>query len=269
MPDTIFACIICGTFVYEEDTVPQGYPDAQPWLNRFRGIYQDREGIHLTGVSRNDENQRPEYTAPRDIHARWEDPEYDPQNDSVRFGAMTQRSVNGRYGFIFHESCWSLLEETFAPNEVPLQRLFDVCLSIPIAWDVMDWDHTYGGLHQQLDLTYSFPWEPRGMVLRNETYLEVHDPYQYFNLTGEATEHPPPTTLDGPSRQTQDPFLKLPLEILLKVAEEMDTSDVLRFRLISRSFWPIFNMQSFWLSRFRAGAERSWAQTALGPYQRD
>ncbi|CAH0046301.1 unnamed protein product [Clonostachys solani] len=109
MPDTPFACVICGTFIYDEDVVPHGYHDAVPWLNIFRGIYRDQGGIHLTGVSRNDENPGLGYTAPRDVHARWDDPEYDLQDDSVDFGAMTQRSVNGRYGSLFVKTNYSRL----------------------------------------------------------------------------------------------------------------------------------------------------------------
>ncbi|VUC37063.1 unnamed protein product [Clonostachys rosea] len=265
MADLPFGCAICGAFIYNQD----GDQNALPWLNTFRGIYRDSVGIHTTGVGCKDENQRLGYVAPKDTSARWDDPEYDQTEDSVEFGTMTQRSINGRYGFIFHDSCFSLLEEAFQPNKVPIQRLFDVLLSTPIAWDSLDWDHTYGGIYQQLDLTYAFPWEPRGFVFRPETNLELHDPYQNFNLSAEAPEYPPLSMVEETRRSTEDLFLRFPLEILLMIAERMGTSEVLKMRTISRAFGPVFHAPSFWHSRFREGGERFWTTPALGPYKRD
>ena len=53
-----------------------------------------------------------------------------------------------RYGFdgiAFHESCWHLLRSFFAPNQVPLCRIFEIFDSVPFDGEGYDlcWDSTY------------------------------------------------------------------------------------------------------------------------------
>lgn len=54
---------------------------------------------------------------------------------------MTKLKLNGKRGFVFHDACWSPLEQTFHPGPVPLAREFEVCdsVSMGIARDNINW----------------------------------------------------------------------------------------------------------------------------------
>lgn len=78
---------------------------------------------------------------------------------SQEFGVGTQFE-NGRYGFVFHQNCWCVLERAFHPEPVPLDRLYELCLSMPkpLATSCINWGHDYGGLHYWQKKPY-FPWD--------------------------------------------------------------------------------------------------------------
>lgn len=98
------------------------------------------------------------FLAPPDANTRWNDSGYNRKN-SQEFGVGTQFE-NGLYGFVFHESCWSVLERAFHPEPVPLDRLYELCLSMPkpLATTCINWGHDYGGLHYWQKKPF-FPWD--------------------------------------------------------------------------------------------------------------
>lgn len=97
------------------------------------------------------------FLAPPDANTRWNDSGYN-RKTSQEFGVGTQFE-NGLYGFVLHESCWSVLERVFHPEPVPLDRLYELCLSMPkpLATSCINWGHDYGGLHYWEKLRF-FPW---------------------------------------------------------------------------------------------------------------
>ncbi|KAK4096379.1 hypothetical protein N658DRAFT_519244 [Parathielavia hyrcaniae] len=176
------------------------------------------------------------------VFADWGSEEGDAVSEPQWEGQFRAR----RHGIIFHDACWSLLEAALEPGPVPLQRLFDVCSSLPVPQNCRTptWGHDFGRA-VVVDETNHFPWEDRYEVSES-TLAKPHpafgtNPYQQPPA---STQHPSPPTL-----------------ALDSIAVLLPTADVLRARLASRAFWPIFDSQQFWASRFRGplpAADRDW-----------
>jgi len=228
------------------------------------------EGIVLTGIGLYSEPQSGAFIAPPDPSARWDDPGYgNPEED--QFGAMTQAEVNGKRGFVFHDACWSLVQQAYHPAPVPYKRLFEVLSSLPMvmAGDSMDWGHDYGGLALLKDENYYFPWEYLRFTDREfregwfNTIYSVN-PLAFSEveeILGETPQAPPTWNLLLSTRSSsgQDPFNLLPEELCSAIVAYLPTPDVLNARRVSRSFWHVFDSQQFWASRFRGkSSERSW-----------
>ncbi|SPQ17694.1 1c2a8415-dfe9-42a5-b2b2-c766cd78b923 [Thermothielavioides terrestris] len=206
--------------------------------------------------------------APPNRSMRWSDPGYDsPPED--QFALVGHPIVNDRLGFVFHEACWALLEEALRPAPVPLPRMYAVNRSLPLPYESAchSWGHDYAGLVIVDDENY-FPWEDRFQDLRN--YTDPHpvfsrNPYRVAevdDILGRAPEEPPaPVKLQNShptSEAMRDCFAALPAEICAAIAMYLPVADMLRARLASRAFWPIFHDQQFWAAQFKQSGERSW-----------
>lgn len=110
------------------------------------------------------------FTAPRDTNTHWNDSGYS-RKDSQEFGVGTGFE-NGLYGFVFHCSCWSVLERVFHPKPVPMDNLYELCLSMPkpLQTSCINWGHDYGGLHYWEKRPY-LPWD----VIEEPTIYDMDD----------------------------------------------------------------------------------------------
>jgi hypothetical protein len=263
-------------------------PDLpEAWGNQFRGrkgvllrlgapaadiaavYYNPAEGTVLTGVGLYNDPYSGAYIAPRDRAIRWNDAGYNrPLED--QFGVLKQNAVNGRHGFIFHEACWSLLEEASRPAAVPLARLYHVCASLPlpIEFDGVSWGHDYAGAAVANNETH-FPWEDRfeGREFPGPDPVITANPYQVTivdQILAEDPEDPPvpghTSAISLPAASSgSDCFATLPGELCAEIAMCLPTADVLNTRLASRAFWPVFHSQQFWASRFTLESpDRPW-----------
>lgn len=186
--------------------------------------------------------------------------------DTPKFRAYHPSGTDYRYGFVSHENCWRMLEETYSPHPVPLEALFDVCRSMStLDGETLDWLHYYEGVLEDL----GNPPSDRAWIRDVERSLRPPDfvkcdpgsPIDIQELTAKGGAQIPPggTVLDnGESLSSGDIFNSLPLDIRLLVAEALPTADALRLRLASRSFHFILHDQSFWASKFRPQADRAW-----------
>lgn len=227
-------------------------------------IYQDN--IAVTGVGIYNDPDGGDWIAPLDVNGRWDDEGYDfPDSDCI--GVLRQRPVNGRFGFPFHEACWSLLDTAYSPNEVPCKALFEVCKSLPFPSEGtgLSWGHTFGGLVMVNNQDY-YPWEDR-FVDRDGDSLECksarHDPFHVPEIQLLHSERPKTPKFSKrfaePKMVLRDCITALPQEICFQIASYLPTADALRARQASRSFVPIFYSNQFWASRFRGkNAERCW-----------
>lgn len=179
---------------------------------------------------------------------------------------------HSKRGFVFHDSCWQLLQRISYPAAISPKRLWEACASLPESDSAenMDWGHDFGGLYLAAT-DAQFPWErlltPRELP---ETVLEPPygaDPRASLEaramLDDPPAEDPPsaPALRFGFTAETRshDPFAMLPPEMCSAIARHLHTRDALQARLATRSFWQIFHSQEFWASRFDGPvAERSW-----------
>ncbi len=199
---------------------------------------------------------------------------------------MTQREVNGKRGFVFHDDCWSLVVQAYYPSPVPLERLFQVLDSLPIVFTggSINWGHDYGGLALLRGSKEDyFPWDERfADRLFPDGWSDT--PYSVSPLAlseaegilAETPQDPPsqPLAQSGiasplPPSCGRDIFSSLPEELCTAIAAFLPTADVLSARLASRSFWNMFDSQQFWASRFRGlTSERSWLFEAAQELER-
>lgn len=181
---------------------------------------------------------------------------------------MRQRVANGRHGFIFHEACWSLLQEAYHPEAVRLARLLEVCRSLPfpLQGTGVSWGHDYGGL-VLLDSQSYYPWEER-LIERHEGSITCQhakeNPYDVLEIQRLLKEPPqcPPCweklSSSRPISKKGDYFARLPWEIREEIAIYLPTTDILSIRRASRAFSHIFSSQPLWASRFEANADRGF-----------
>ncbi|KAI9872224.1 MAG: hypothetical protein M1830_001894 [Pleopsidium flavum] len=181
---------------------------------------------------------------------------------------MRQRPANGRYGFVFHEACGSLLQEVYHPEAVPLARLLEICKSLPfpLQGTGVSWGHDYGGL-VLLDNQSHYPWEDQ-LVERDEDSIECQrareNPYdvpEIQQLLKEPPQSPPSRkglSSSGPISERGDCFFRLPWEIREEIAVYLPTADVLSLRRASRALVHIFWSQPLWASRFKATSDRGF-----------
>lgn len=139
---------------------------------------------------------------------------------------LNEPSDDGCQGYIFHASCYSLLQEPFDPREVSIAHLWEMCRSCPTYSGYLDWGHDYGVL---FDTDKDLPWiEPQlAFEIPEATHLYLSDPFKVLELevivlkwqlgkirkyqvkssTASSTHNPP----------VPNSFTKLPLEILQRI----------------------------------------------------
>ena len=181
---------------------------------------------------------------------------------------MRQREANGRHGFIFHEACWSLLQEAYHPEAIPLARLLEVCRSLPfpLQGTGVSWGHDYGGL-VLLDNQSHYPWEDRLIDRHDDSITCRHarenpfDVLEIQRLLKELPQCPPcceKLSSSRPISKEGDYFARLPWEICEEIALYLPTTDMLSVRRASRAFSHIFSSQPLWASRFKSNADRGF-----------
>ncbi|RFU28209.1 hypothetical protein B7463_g8130, partial [Scytalidium lignicola] len=234
---------------------------SKSWLREFRAIYSDPLGTFVSSVGYHEDPESSTWIAPSDPNMRWDDDDYHFPA-SVELPVMRIHPVNGRHGFVLHDACWHLLQRAFQPSEIPLERLVEVCESLPfpLRGNGVSWGHDYGGLHFLDDLNY-YPWDERLLEeCHNATLLlyAKRDPYivpQIPTLLVTRLEHPTELPLNT---QPNDCFSRLPWEILEAIAVKLHTDDALGLRRVSAAFLPLLSSATFWASRFKASADRGF-----------
>ncbi|KAI5458702.1 F-box domain-containing protein [Mariannaea sp. PMI_226] len=256
MNPRVCSCVICGYFIFDDKN-----PGSHSWLEQFRILYSSPGGVSISGVGvRNDPNSR-NWIAPSKSTARWNDEGYDfPDGDQI--GVLGQFPRNDRYGFPFHESCWSLLEKAYSPQHVPHKALFEVCRSLPFppGGNGLSWGCDFDGLLLNKDVD-RYPWENHSTTFSNRFHDARVDPYcvpELHQLPSQTPETPPALSLSKAVTKSTNALQALPLEICICIASYLSTVDALNFRQVSRKFLAILHSQQFWASRFRPFGERPW-----------
>ncbi|CAH0023512.1 unnamed protein product [Clonostachys rhizophaga] len=240
-------CVVCGNRVggreHPEDD------EATLWLSRFRGVYNHHEdGYILTGVCFSIEPEEEQFGASPADNSAWDDEGYTIETDNGTFNVVTSRSKDGWHGFLVHDVCWQLLSTYCHPEQVPLQRLHEICSSVYINGTTLNW--VPPAIEDVIGLEIAF-----------------HNPLRSLEATNlldqEPENHQPIADIPDLRESARNRLDQLPQELIEMIAKELPTQDFLNSRLATRSFWPTFHTQSFWRSRFTAGGERSWLFEAL------
>ncbi|KAI9732187.1 MAG: hypothetical protein M1834_004284 [Cirrosporium novae-zelandiae] len=136
-------CNICGV------EVGAGY---HCWIDEFRAVYTkgyEWSNPRISGVGSRRNIYSSTVLAPQDFGVRFDDPGFSRPSslDIHSYLCMDQSAVldeSHYWGFIFHDSCWQLLNAACYPRQVSAQVLYDFCRSCPgINW-VINWGHNYG-----------------------------------------------------------------------------------------------------------------------------
>lgn len=229
---------------------------------------EDRAAF-LTGVGKHTNPRNITVHAPIDSQMHWSDSKFAP-SASNRISPLDMYPVpefEFPVGFLFHDACWSLLKEAFHPRPIPLNRLSQVLVSLPIFHRAvpnvtLDWGHDFGGAVSFDHRDYA-PWEWHHREPPNPRLWPGHvfdmDPYHNESVSAAISDtprEPPawPTAGQSPrptNNNEKDCFLVLPMELCMAIAVLLPTRDALRARLASRAFWPVFYNPEFWMSRFK------------------
>ncbi|KAL1884645.1 U3 small nucleolar RNA-associated protein [Paecilomyces lecythidis] len=267
------------------------------WRREFRAIRCNTDpdldvGPFLTGVGGYLARDR-EVSAPSDPNRHWDDTTYQyTQEDAfppllaVRGRPHPQNVRPGwiRPGFILHDTCWELLQKMLRPSSVPLERLYNICLSCPAhekGW--LDWGHDYGSLMDRLPSDH-YPWEDVYVIGFIKRYLgDEHSPLTYFKSdplrvpelqqalasSRERLEKSSLAPISPVFRGQPDCFQRLPQELLEHIQMLLPSSSVSRLRTVSRSFASLPLSQAFWASRFERSRERGFVFEATDPVWSD
>jgi len=186
------------------------------------------------------------------------------------FGVTGGHPFKNRHGVLIHAACWSLLEAAFHPRKVPLQRLLDVCRSLPenalysLGFEGIERNGGQEDLYPWLSSFRSFgPW-----TRRDEDDLGPYDLPDVRQVLDSIPKYPSfmvdaqlsgsPSFSGSFSASENDCFFSLPVELRQDIAIHLPTSDFLTLRRVSRAFWPVFHSQQFWASKFFMYGERGW-----------
>ncbi|KAK2816040.1 hypothetical protein FQN49_008043 [Arthroderma sp. PD_2] len=251
-----YGCVICGYLI-------ESY-GSSAWLKDFRAIYSNAEGTFISGVGRYDDPNIGIWIAPPDCSRRWDDPGYDsPLSDAIP--VMQQNPENGLHGFVLHDSCWLLLQKFYEPDDVPIERLFSICKSLPFPLRGIDvcWGHNYGGLIT-FDTKDHYPWEDRVTEQYNSSQTHAKEnPYDILeipNLLILSSKSPQKPINAEPISiiETSDCFAIFPWEIIEAISINLLIPDILSLVQASKSFHLILTSQAFWASRFGPGKDRDF-----------
>lgn len=224
-------------------------------------VYTKSGAAYVSGVGLRENPRNDSWFAPLDEDVRWNDRDYCLEaDDSVP--VMRQPAFNGCHGFVLHDACWCLLKKAFDAEDVPLERLLDICESLPfpLRWNGVCWDHDYGGL-ALLDERGHYPFEDRltDQRVHSEVYQNAQvNPYDVPDMSQLLVMPSDYPISSVPPSQCKDCFTLFPWEILEGIVDFLPTTDALVLRLASRSFAPVLTSQSFWASRFLPGRERDF-----------
>lgn len=189
------------------------------------------------------------------------------------------------WGFPFHCSCWELLNarrETQNAARNDPQALFDVLRSFP-RHRLIEFGHDYGGVagydidqdvfgvrdpsHQPRPI---LPGEERRLVYyRGDTSLiqmQMHNPMhvteicsvfegERFNGRLVSKTQPFADWHNDATIRYNDPFRKLPVELLQSILSELSSPDVVSLKRSSRAVQRLPLSDTFWRSRFFPGQE--------------
>ncbi|OJJ45268.1 hypothetical protein ASPZODRAFT_561105 [Penicilliopsis zonata CBS 506.65] len=184
----------------------------RPWLAEYHAISIAPSGARISDTPVRHRHKKPRKNAPNTTH-------------------------------LIHTNCWRRLVSHFSPDQLSLDRLYEVLKDLPYF--------------------ASNPGEA-------ETHLSYIDPHRLPDLkleTENALPTPSPEVQDSMSRASADDrFAQLPVEMRLEIATHLSTSDYLTLRYCSRAMAAVFDIEAFWRTRFLVHEERGFVSYLFDDY---
>ncbi|KAI1264972.1 hypothetical protein F5Y18DRAFT_72000 [Xylariaceae sp. FL1019] len=279
-------CGLCG-FVRPASSASSatGPVIHSPWTQYCRAVYclgKNAAEPRLSGVGFHRHESSVNYLPP-DACQRFDDEDLDlstmitiqgvspPCHDPPCLEMTETGQCMYAWGFLFHDSCWNLLEQACAPQPVDISALWRILLSVPYAFDLPNWGHNYGGLY--LGVTRDIAHGQHFVLLGRASHIVIpsafSDPFKNPDLEKlimkkrinendgvverGKDDRTVPLSMAVPS--DSDPFAKLPVEIREMILTYTATIDITELRLASRVIAGVPLSQYFFQSRFWPGRE--------------
>lgn len=165
-----------------------------------------------------------------------------------------------RWGFLFHDACWSLLN---LEQNVDLGDLFRLCASSPIGPDLLlNFGHDYGIIASKnyegaIEVLVSeLKRESAGAEMLRTNPFEIPALRKAINFAARMQQDAFQSILDRSNLSAErDVFNYFPPEILERIVMFLPSPDVHSLRLASRVFATLSLSERFWASRFTEGHE--------------
>ncbi|KAI1815551.1 hypothetical protein GGS20DRAFT_542913 [Poronia punctata] len=241
----------------------------ETWQNIYRAVYctgtVSRNGMpRLSGLAYGYRDGQI-YVPPK-YHQRWDEMGHDGRQQMIAIqdilppGPLVPDCEKETYawGFLFHESCWKVLEQACMPQPVNLKTLWRILLSVPHHRDVPYWGHLYSCRHSRYNV-FDMPLAP--VFILPTLYFCPFEAPELSNLlattriavnTEASRDQEAPSIIPSQSTSTNvsDPFSRLPVELIEMILTFVATEDILPFRLSSRAVATVSLSQGFFRSRF-------------------
>ncbi|KAF5714618.1 hypothetical protein FMUND_7335 [Fusarium mundagurra] len=255
-------CTLCGTHIQTS---------VETWAREFRAIWiqgNNFDDVKLSGVAAGNWNDpRTSNFVPVDPNARYDGRQTDDDGFPIEHVEISIVNLlhpdpppDWRWGFLFHDACWSLLN---FEQKVDLGDLFRLCVSTPIGPDLLlNFGHDYGEAASMnyeggIEVLVSEFKGPRDVAetLRTNPF-EIPALKKAISFAARMQQDAFQSVLDRSGLSAdKDVFNFFPPEILDKIVTFLPSPDVHSLRLASRVFATLSLSERFWISRFTEGHE--------------
>ncbi|KAG5744842.1 hypothetical protein H9Q69_012585 [Fusarium xylarioides] len=255
-------CTLCGAHIQTS---------AGTWAREFRAIWiqgNNFDDVKLSGVAAGHWHDRDtSNVVPVDPNARYDGRRTDDDGfpiEDVEISIINLFHPNPppewRWGFLFHDACWSLLN---FEQKVDLGDLFRLCVSTPIGPDMLlNFGHDYGNIASMnyeggIDVLVSDLKSPNyGSDMLRANPFEIPALRKSINFAARMQQDAFQSILDRSTLSAdKDVFNYFPPEILERIVMFLPSPDVHSLRLASRVFATLSLSERFWASRFTEGHE--------------
>ncbi|KAF5570964.1 pyrimidine 5 nucleotidase [Fusarium phyllophilum] len=261
---------LCGAHILQTQ--------ADTWAREYRAIWihgNNFDDVKVSGVAASDWTDRSiSSIVPANPNARYDDRQMDddgfPIEDNDDHEPDIEISIvnlfrpnpppEWRWGFLFHDACWSLLN---FERKVDLGDLFRLCVSSPIGPDLLlNFGHDYGDVAEKdyeggieiLVSHYRSAKEAEEMLRANP--LEIPALKKAITFSARMQQDAFQSIFDRSNLSAdKDVFNYFPPEILERIVTFLPSPDVHSLRLASRVFATLSLSERFWVSRFTEGHE--------------
>lgn len=244
----------------------------------IQSVYLNHGEILLSGVGCYGNPGYGIWIAPPLPHMRWDDHGYTgPCRDRIPVMKQFPEDRN-RHGYVVHDACWRLLQKVVGLNDIPLERLYRICRSLPFPTRGIgvSWGHDYGGL-SIIDNKNYYPWEDRLVEQDDKSEVYAYARYNPYDvpelhellLMSSQEDRNSNFRMNIFLTNANNCFSLLPWEIREFIASYLSARDIANLFMSTKAFLPLLTSQTFWSSRFNIGSDRDFVFEARSKRLKD